>query len=319
MISVIVPVYNGEKYINRCFQSVFSQTEKDFEIVAVDDGSKDSSLEVLKAYKSENVKVIHVENGGVSRARNIGIENASGEYITFLDVDDTLTKNALENLLSLTKEHDAEITVMEKKYCGKDSEEIDKNDLPPSSVEVWEGLASLENHVKDHVAGHSSCAKLYKSELIKNIRFEEGKKINEDSFFTFLCFAKAKKVVYSSMVIYNYYENEGSASRSDFSEKFLDILYFAKKKSELLKKEYSSLEKYSDTILAHASLSLLFNLCKTRDKKYKSVEKECIALVKKCGNKINYSCKRTEKLAFVVRANLFPLYKMYSYFRFYRY
>jgi glycosyltransferase involved in cell wall biosynthesis len=319
LISVIIPIYNGEKYIKRCFESVFSQTEKNFEIVAVDDGSTDSTFSVLKEYENEKIKVVHTENGGVSRARNVGIENATGEYITFLDVDDELLENALEGLLFLIKKYNADISVMEKACCKNESlEEMGKTDLSKLPVEVWEGLASLEIHAKDHVAGHSSCAKLYKSELIKKIRFEEGRKVNEDSFFTFLCFAKAKKVVYSTAVIYKYYQNNGSASRSDFSDKFLDILYFAKKKAEILKKEYPSLEKYSDSILVHASLSLLFNLCKTKDKKYKNVEKECIGLVKKYGKKIKYSCERTEKLSFVVRANLFPLYKKYAQFRFYR-
>jgi glycosyltransferase involved in cell wall biosynthesis len=121
LISVIIPIYNGEKYIKRCFESVFSQTEKNFEIIAVDDGSTDSTFSVLKEYENEKIKVIHIENSGVSMARNVGIENATGEYITFLDVDDELLENALESLLFLIKKHDADIAVMEKVCCKNES------------------------------------------------------------------------------------------------------------------------------------------------------------------------------------------------------
>ena len=89
MISIIIPVYNGEAFIQRSLNNVLAQTFKDWELIVIDDGSTDSTLKILTSYKKySNIKIIHKKNGGVSSARNVGIDNASGEYITFIDVDD---------------------------------------------------------------------------------------------------------------------------------------------------------------------------------------------------------------------------------------
>ncbi len=319
MISIIIPIFNGEKYIKRCFDSIWEQTEKNFEIIAVDDGSKDSSLDILLeiAKDHSNLKVIHTENFGVCHARNTGIENAEGEYITFVDVDDTLNPLALEKLLELLEKHNADISAMSKIY-------LDENGNPKrprednENIEIWEGITPLQKHVEDHIAGHSVYAKLYKKEIIENVRFEEGRKINEDSFFAFQCFAKADKMVFSDVGIYEYYETSGSASRGGFSDKYLDILYFANKKSDIIKKEYPTLEKYITPIIIRANLSLLYNLCKTYDKKYKSVEKECIRTVKRLKKDFLPVFSLEKRLIKIISIHLFPVYKFYLYTRIYK-
>lgn len=288
MISIIIPVYNGEKFINRCFESIYAQTEKEYEIIAVDDGSTDSSLEILKSHEGDRVKVIHTENGGVCHARNTGLENAKGEYLTFVDVDDELRPDALEIMIRLTKEHNSDITALSKIYLKEDGTEKSTR-TDKTEVEIWEGITPLQKHVEDHISGHSVYAKLYKKRIIENIRFEVGRKTNEDSFFAFQCFAKAKKMVFCDIGVYKYYETSNSASRGEFSDKYLDILYFADKKAEIIKKSYPVLEKHITPILMRANISMLFNLCKTYDKKYAHTEKECIKRVKKLKKKF-YSC-----------------------------
>ena len=317
MISIIVPIYNGASYINRCFASIFSQSETNYEVVAIDDGSTDESLSILKAYESTKIRVIHTENYGVCHARNVGLDNAKGEYIVFVDVDDALRSDALAILLHLIKKHDAEIVAGSKIVldCNGD---IKRSRVDKTEEEIWEGIIPLQRHVEDHISGHSVYSKLYKRELIQNIRFEEGKKVNEDSFFSFQCFAKAKKMIFLDVGIYKYYETPGSASRSPFSDKFFDIIYFAERKAEIIHGDFPQLEKYIPAVLARAYISLLFNMCKTYDKKYKVVEKQCLKKIKMLSKQYLPVLPHEKRILKIIRANLFSLYKCYLYLRCYR-
>ena len=315
MISIIIPVYNGKNYIERCFKSIFAQTEQDYEIIAVDDGSKDSSLEILQSYKKENIKIIHTENHGVCHARNTGLNEANGEYVTFVDVDDELRTDALELMLNLSKKHDSDITALSKIYLKEDG--TVKHPHPDSThTEVWEDLTPLQKHAEDHISGHSVYAKLYKKEIVETVRFEEGKSINEDSFFAFQCFAKAKKMVFQNVGIYKYYETSNSASRASFSEKFFDILYFANKKADIIKNQYPELEKYIPQIIMRANISMLLNLCKTYDKKYVPIEKKCIKTIKSLKSSFVPVFPHEKKILKIIKYHLFPLYKLYLYKRY---
>ena len=317
MISIIVPVYNGEKYIARCLDSILSQTEKDFEIIAVDDGSKDKSFEILKTYENEKITVIHTQNQGVCHARNIGLETAKGEYITFVDVDDELRSDALETLLRLIQKHDAQIAAGSKIYLDENGE-IKRPRTDKKEEEVWEGITPLKKHIEDHITGHSVYSKLYKKEIVQDIRFVEGKKVNEDGFFSFQCFAKAKKMVFLDTGIYRYYETPNSASRASFSDKFFDILYFAEKKVEIINTHFPELREYIISIIMRANIFLLFNLCKTYDKKYREAEKECLLRIKEMNKRYTPVLSYEKKFLKIIKLKLFPIYKLYSYLRYYR-
>lgn len=317
LISIIIPIFNGEKYINRCFESIISQTEKDYEIIAVDDGSIDNSLDILKTFENKKIKVIHTENRGVCHARNVGLDNSSGEYITFVDVDDELRCDALETLLYLIKKHDAEIAAGSKVYLDNDGR-IKRQRIDKTEEEIWEGITPLKKHVEDHITGHSVYSKLYKREIVKNIRFEEGRKVNEDSFFSFQCFAKAKKMVFLDTGIYRYYETPNSASRAEFSDKFFDILYFAERKVEVINNYFPQLQNYVTSIIIRANIFLLFNFCKTYDKKYKTAEIECLKRIKALNKRYTPVLSYEKKILKIIEMNLFSLYKLYSYFRYYR-
>ena len=144
------------------------------------------------------------------------------------------------------------------------------------------------------------------------------KKVNEDSYFSFQCFANAKKMVFLDVGIYRYYETPNSASRSKFSDKFFDILYFAEKKVEIINRDFPQLKIYENDIMMKANIFMLFNLCKTYEKKYQEVEKECIKTVKLLKKQFTPIFSYEKKLIKIVELNLFPLYKLYSYLRFYR-
>lgn len=317
MISIIIPIYNGEKYIDRCFESIIAQTEKDYEIIAVDDGSTDNSLDILKTYENEKIKIIHTENRGVCHARNVGLDNSSGEYITFVDVDDELRCDALETLLYLIKKHDAEISAGSKVYLYNDGR-IERQSADNTEEEIWEGITPLKKHVEDHSTGHSVYSKLYKRSIVQNIRFEEGRKVNEDSFFSFQCFAKAKKMVYLDTGIYRYYKTPDSASRAGFSDKFFDILYFAQRKVDIINNSFPELKNYVTSIIIRANIYLLFNLCKTYDRKYRAAEKECLKRIKALNKRYTPVLPYEKRFLKIIKMNLFSLYKLYYYLRYYR-
>ncbi len=320
-LSVIVPVYNmvaGGKLEN-CLNSLVNQDVEDMEIIAVDDGSTDKTLDILRTFEKEhkNIKVIHTENFGVCHARNLGIDNASGDFITFIDADDTLKPFALESLLDLISKYNADISAMSRIYLNEDgSVKVARQDI--GVIEIWEGITPLLKHSQDHIAGHSVGEKLFRKELIKDIRFEEGKKVNEDSFFSFECFSKAQRVVFSDVAIYEYYNTETSSSKNGFSDKYLDILYFAEKKAEIIRRSFPLLEKYIPSIIIRANISILLNLCQTYKEKYKALEKECIKTIKNSLKEFIPTTKLEKRFTFIIKHNLFSFYKLYSYLKHYR-
>ena len=171
-VSVIVPVYNVENYLRRCIESLLNQTLSDIEVILIDDGSTDHSGEYCDQYLfNYKVKIVHTPNGGVSAARNRGIECAQGEYITFVDPDDYLDLDCLEYLYELAKTQKVDI-VCYKMMIHKESNILRKNNK--EKLEYYKNTEIIDGFCKDYRFGYSSCNKLYKSRLIKDIRFPEG-------------------------------------------------------------------------------------------------------------------------------------------------
>ncbi|MCU9612322.1 glycosyltransferase [Caldibacillus lycopersici] len=202
LISVIIPVYNVEKYLKNCVESILNQTYKNLEIILVDDGSTDSSGEICDFYQQidKRVKVIHRHNGGVSNARNTGISVMKGDLVTFVDSDDYIDPRMVEILYRLLLKNNADISatssknVYEKNFLSnKKQEEI----YIGTGVEI---LMELHNRYSWEVWG-----KLYKRELFSNIKFLEDK-IYEDYYFSTRIFLSAKKAVFADYGLYNYYQ-----------------------------------------------------------------------------------------------------------------
>ena len=316
LISVIIPVYNGEKYIISCIESLLKQTYKNYEIIVIDDGSTDCSLKFASdiALKNNNIRVIHTENKGVSNARNLGMDIANGDYITFVDVDDKLTQNALQLMYDLISNYCAELVMLKKIYASSD-DSIFNEQYNSKVPEIFEGNEILKQSVEDHPMSHSVYAKLYSKELIKDIRFIEGRKIHEDSFFVFQCFAKCKRAVYQDVGVYLYYETSGSASRSKFTDKYFDILYFAERKADIIKKEFPMFNDRINDIMMRANLALLYNLCKTYDNQYKKAEKQCLSIVRGLRKKFIPKYKYEKKFLYIIAYRLFVFYKFYLFLR----
>lgn len=223
MISVIVPVYNVEKYLSRCVDSILSQTYKDFEIILFDDGSTDSSGKICDDYaqRFNCVRVLHSPNGGPSAARNRGRAASKGDYITFVDSDDVILPDYLESLYNLIIQYNADISLCEFQFFYDDSEI--KKEFPSSEDKCFPGLEAMTNMLYGRIHGSSACAILLKSEIAKKFDFQIGK-YHEDDLISFRYFEASDKVVVTSKKLYCYFQREGSIMHSSFGRIALDEL-----------------------------------------------------------------------------------------------
>lgn len=211
LVSVIIPAYNIEDYIGRCLDSIISQTYKNLEIIVVDDGSRDRTGEILDNYakKDRRIKVIHKENGGVSSARNKGIEVAEGDYIGFIDGDDLIEPEMYKTLVDLLEEENADIA-----HCGYQMVFPDRIDYYHNTGK--KKIQTTEEGLKDLLSGEmiepGLVNKLYKKELIKNCRLNETVKINEDLLMNYQLFKLSQKSVYYDITPYSYMIRSSSAT-----------------------------------------------------------------------------------------------------------
>lgn len=232
-ISIIVPVYNAGKYLNNCIQSLIGQTYKDIEIILVDDGSTDGSAELcdIWAARDGRIKVVHKKNGGASSARNSGLDNASGEFIGFVDGDDYVDLDMYEKLLDLIVENHADAS-----SCGmiRESEngykEIWGDDNAPIEVLGRSELLKLIGEANG-ILPVSQCNKLYSKNVIQNIRFNTDLKYAEDVLFNFDVAENIKIMVIQNIPRYHYVNNSDSVSHIKFNaarfdeHRVMDILF----------------------------------------------------------------------------------------------
>ena len=222
MISIIVPIYNVEPYLRRCVDSLLRQTYEDFELILVDDGSPDSCGTICDEYaaRDHRVRVIHKPNGGLSDARNAGMEIAKGQYIAFVDSDDWVAPEYLARLLAALEGSNADICECD---VLRTEGENPASAAAQSPREVFHTAAALEQLVHDGVFRQHVWNKLYRREVINHICFPKGK-TNEDEFWTYQVFGNAKRVVKIRDVLYFYFQRPGSIMGQSYSLKRLDAL-----------------------------------------------------------------------------------------------
>lgn len=239
-ISVIVPVYNVEKYLDRCIESIVSQTYKNLEIILVDDGSPDSCPQMCEfwAEKDNRIKVVHKENGGLSDARNAGMAVATGEYISFIDSDDWIEKDMLMKLYDCMQSDNSEIASCGVRWITDDGEVINNATVTDDTVLDTENAISelLEDgKLKQHVWN-----KLYKFDLIKDILFEKGK-YHEDVFWSYQVLGRANRVSIIKDSFYNYVQRDSSIMGAGYSSKRLDALDAAEQRCDYIKCTFPNL------------------------------------------------------------------------------
>lgn len=206
LVSVIVPVYNVEKYLDRCVESIINQTYKSIEIILVDDGSTDQSPRMCDEWmnKDNRVKVIHKINGGLSSARNAGLEIMCGEYVCFIDSDDYIEPNMIDLMLDSIKKDDFELCICNMKYVDENSNVIGRESTKPIMLYGNDIIvAFLENK---YFNSYSACNKLYKTSVINEnaMCFDESIKWGEDWPFNYLYFKRISKLISIERSLYNY-------------------------------------------------------------------------------------------------------------------
>lgn len=219
LISVIVPVYNAEKYLVRCVDSILNQTYGHLEVILVDDGAKDSSGAMCDEYaqKDARIRVVHKENGGLSSARNAGIDIAAGEYLAFVDSDDWIEPEMYETMLSLAVEQDAKMVVAGR--YDVDAETMIKNvGLCPRKEEVISGIEMLGRVFVWDNCDSSSCDKLFHRSLYDGLRYAYGVVSEDVALFPYTA-ERTERVVLCDKPFYNYYHHGGTISTASVSEK----------------------------------------------------------------------------------------------------
>lgn len=232
LVSIIVPVYNVEKYVERCLESLISQTYKNLEIIVIDDGSADSSLEKCdKIAKTDGrIKLFSQKNGGVSAARNFGLSVFSGDYVTFVDSDDYVSPVHIEILLKNSVKYGADISVI-----GSSTGEItDGSDADSYPVSVYDNKKAVCTDINLGVVTRM----LFSREAVKGLNFDEKLKIAEDTLFFYTVLDKSQCTVIQSVPSYYIFTRPDSALHIRFDERFLGVITAFERSYEMWMNKY---------------------------------------------------------------------------------
>ena len=294
LISVIVPVYNVEKYFPRCIESILNQSYKNLEIILVNDGSTDSSGKICDEYAADDkrIYVIHKENGGQSTARNAALDLAKGEYITFVDSDDYINTDFVKIMYETIIKFNADIV-----QCGyiRGTENTFPDIRINDSCKVIDINTALSTSIYDVIV----CAKLYKRKVIGTIRFPKGK-VHEDEAVYYKFAYNSKKICILENKMYYYYMSPNSTMRSEPKFDFIDqfeerIKFFKEKKDEFLL--YKSYERFALVLALKYANWVKKNISQER----------CNVLI----NKYNEIYEKSKKLApLKYKVLLYSFYKM---------
>ncbi len=259
LLSIIIPAFNIEQYISRCLDSLINQSYKNIEIIVVNDGSTDSTGDIIDSYvkKDNRIKVIHKKNEGVSIARNTGIHLAKGDYIGFVDGDDTVDDDMFETLIQNAINYNTDIS-----HCGYKMVFPSRTDYyyNTGDIVIQDNQEGLKDLLKADRVEPSLNNKIYKSSLFKDIRLNSKIKHNEDLLANFYLFKKATKSVFYDKCFYNYMIRKGSAATRQVNKnKIVDPIL-------VLEEIKNSLEKGTDLyeIAYKRYLGSLIGVCRNK-------------------------------------------------------
>lgn len=307
VISIIIPVYNVKFYLKECLNSIINQSYKNLEIILVDDGSTDGSEKICDEYaaKDKRIVVIHKENGGVSDARNKGLDICTGDYISFVDSDDWLELDAYERILNVAKKTKADIVV-----CGYILEfKNGKINYSLDNKMIRENLKILDELFYDKNFPNAVWGKLYKKEIFRNLKFPSGK-IYEDMLIKYDILKETDKIVILDNLLYHYRQRESSImniKRKTFNERIIACEIILNK----IKKENSSLVLQAYSQLYKHYIYVIEDVYKNYggDDKYKII-KELRKFIK--SEIINICCNKTitikAKIGYILCAFNFKLF-----------
>ena len=317
LISIIIPVYNVEDYLHYAIESLEKQTYKNFEIILVNDGSTDDSGKLCDEYseKYSNVRVFHKENGGLSDARNFGVQQAKGEFIIFLDPDDYLEVYSLELLAGIQEMYDCDIVSTRVKatelYNVYSNHYLTEENF--KNVVIMDRDVFLEEAFYDKVATVSACGKLYRKSILE-IPFPKGR-IYEDLYIISEHVGKANKIVHTPLQIYNYYKRQGSIVNSKFTSKQYDFFDAIAYNRQVIREKFNNVDKLVTAINAKeviGSFKIIGSAYKTSIsdvyKIRKLIKENCSNILR--NKRISYTFKMKYML-FILSPYLFNIIKRF--------
>ena len=277
-ISVIVPVYNVEQYLERCVDSIINQTYTNLEIILVNDGSTDNSGKLCDelAKKDERIRVIHKENGGLSDARNRGIDEAESDLVGFIDSDDYIDNDMYEVLLRNLNDTDADLSMcaLYDVYNNTPEEQV-------TNKEIWElsSEQAIKMVMEAKILSVTAVNKLYRKSLFSNLKFEVGK-IAEDAFIMIKLLDKCEKIVATNEKKYYYVHRENSITTQKFSTKFLNVIEAYEQNSNIILEKYPKLKDVAQTRMSWAYFYVLDRLLLDDNYNDKELENNLISYLK---------------------------------------
>lgn len=279
-ISIIVPVYKVEGYLEKCLDSIISQTYKDLEVILVDDGSPDNCGKICDEYaaKDDRIIVIHKQNEGVARARNSALDIATGDYISFIDSDDWMAEDAYEYFVKNIERYRADCVV------GRCQMAFEKNDVLKYGEKESVNIKCMTSSgaMKEVLNGGSAIwNRLFKKKIFDNLRFPVDR-INDDEVTVLHAYAGCNRVVFLNQYTYYYRIRANSITTSTFSMRKVDVLYNAKDNMKYISEERPKLYKYAEAKFVKAGLYCMFNLLKmkTENAEAKRQKKEAIKYIR---------------------------------------
>ena len=277
-ISVIVPVYNVEQYLERCVDSIINQTYTNLEIILVNDGSTDNSGKLCDelAKKDERIRVIHKENGGLSDARNRGIDEAESDLVGFIDSDDYIDSDMYEVLLKNLNNTDADLSM-----CALYDVYNNTPEAQVANKETWElsSEQAIKMVMEAKILSVTAVNKLYRKSLFSDLKFEVGK-IAEDSCIMVKLLDKCKKIVATNEKKYYYVHRENSITTQKFSTKFLNVIEAYEQNSNIILEKYPKLKGVAQTRMNWAYFYVLDRLLLDDNYNDKELENKLISYLK---------------------------------------
>lgn len=301
LISVIVPVYKVEKYLEKCIESIIKQTYTNLQIILVDDGSPDNCGKICDEYakKDLRIEVIHKANGGLSDARNVGISKAKGRYIGFVDSDDYIKEDMYEILLNLIKKYDADVSICNL-YDVIDGNECIRN--KENGIREYSRLDILKEVLLDKNIQSYAWNKLYEKELFDEIKYPIGKKY-EDIGTTFYLFEKCNKIVVTSEPEYYYLKRADSLVNNVTESTILDYTEIIIQRYLYIKQNIKELRKYNNyylaktLITAHNDIENLENISEGMQQRYKKLYELVLEIIKSNSKDIDELFSEEQKSA----------------------
>lgn len=309
LISVIVPVYNVEKYLKKCVDSIVNQTYKNLEIILVDDGATDNSGKICdELVELDNrIKVYHKKNGGLSDARNYGVERATGDYIGFVDSDDYIDAEMYEKLYEAIKKENVDVA-----ECNLKIVYPEKTDLftDQKYYQICNKQEYLEEYLKIEKIFGSACVRLTKVDIAKKLKFPVGK-LYEDTYYAYDLIGIVDKYVIVDNPYYNYLMRENSITNAKFNPRIFDLIEIVEKFHTNVYKNYPSLKEAADCRKMYAYFSVLNSILLEEDFKNNSFYKQIIDYFKEEYTKLlrNKYITRNRKLSVLLIKFSINLYR----------